>query len=164
MENDSITIRNTFLPSDLELVALLHGKVYGEEHGFPESFEKEVRRGLQIFNQNYDPEKDRVWVVEKGSQLVGFILLFHREENQAQLRYFILDKSCRGTGIGKRLMEEWMSFFREKKYDSAYLYTTSGLDAAVSLYEKHGFVKVSEETTMNFGFPMLEILFRLDKG
>ncbi|MBN3583977.1 GNAT family N-acetyltransferase [Algoriphagus aestuarii] len=115
------------------------------------------------FQQTYDPEKDRVWVVEKEHQMVGFLLLCHRPENQAQLRFFILDQSWRGLGIGRQLMNEWMSFFQEKKYKSAYLFTTSGLDAAVSLYTDHGFVKVSEESTLNYGFPMLEIYFRLEK-
>ena len=86
----------------------------------------------------------------------------HRPNNQAQLRYFILDKTFRGIGLGKKLMGEWMDFFQERQYQSAYLFTTKGLDPAVSLYERHGFRKVSEKMTENFGFPMLEVYYRLD--
>jgi peptidyl-dipeptidase Dcp len=55
-----------------------------------------------------------------------------------------------------------MEFYREKGYEGAYLYTTSGLDSAVHLYESFGFRKVSEKHSEDFGVPLKEILFRLN--
>ncbi|MBN7813992.1 GNAT family N-acetyltransferase [Algoriphagus pacificus] len=159
---NQISIRNYLKAGDLGQVAFLHGKIYGEEHGFPIGFEAYVMKSLVEFYHDYNPELDRVWVVESGGRMVGFLLLMHRSNNQAQLRYFILEKEFRGLGLGKKLMQEWMDFFNEKHYQEAYLYTTSGLDPAVSLYERNGFVRISEEMTENFGFPMLEVLYRLN--
>jgi ribosomal protein S18 acetylase RimI-like enzyme len=85
----------------------------------------------------------------------------HRTDGQAQLRYFILEKAYRGMGLGKKLMKEWMNFYNEKGYKGAYLYTTSGLDPAVSLYERFGFKKISQVKSRNFGVPLLEMLYRL---
>ena len=155
------SIRNTLMPGDLGQVAYLHGKIYAEEHGFGFGFEAYVMKSLVEFYRNYDPDQDQVWVVENQSAMVGFLLLMHRQDNQAQLRYFILEKAYRGIGLGKRLMNEWMAFFHEKKYSSAYLYTTSGLDPALHLHESVGFYKVSEKISEEFGVPMNQILYRL---
>ncbi|GAA0880500.1 hypothetical protein GCM10009119_34700 [Algoriphagus jejuensis] len=158
MENFSI--RNTLRSGDLGQVAYLHGKIYAEEHGFGFGFETYVMESLVEFHRQFDPEKDRVWVVEAQGKMVGFLLLMHRPENQAQLRYFILEKAYRGIGLGKILMAEWMAFYHEKAYSSAYLYTTSGLDPAVHLYKSVGFHKDSESQSVEFGVPMNQILYR----
>lgn len=155
------SIRNTLKPGDLGQVAHLHGKIYAEEHGFAQDFEAYVMESLLEFYRQYDPEKDRVWAVEKDKRMVGFLLLMHRPENQAQLRYFILEKEYRGTGLGRLLMEEWMEYFRQKAYSGAYLYTTSGLDPAARLYESFGFRKATEKYSEEFGVPLKEILYRL---
>lgn len=156
-----IIIRNELFSGDLGRIAALHGKIYAEEHGFGLGFEAYVMESLVEFYKQYDPTKDKVWVVEDQGKMVGFLLLMHRPDNQAQLRYFILEKNYRGLGLGRRLMGEWMNFYREKVYDGAYLYTTSGLDSAVHLYESFGFRKVSEKYSEDFGVPLNEILFRL---
>lgn len=157
----TFSIRNTLQPGDLGQVAYLHGKIYFEEHGFDMGFETYVMESLLEFYRQYDPEIDKVWVVESRGKMVGFLLLMHRQENRAQLRYFILEKEFRGVGLGKIMMKEWMDWYREKGYSGAYLYTTSGLDAAVHLYEAFGFHKVSEKYSEEFGVPLKEILFRL---
>ncbi len=156
-----IIIRNELLPGDLGQIAALHGKIYFEEHRFGLGFEAYVMESLLEFYRQYDREKDRVWVVEDQGRMVGFLLMMHRSENQAQLRYFILEKNYRGMGLGRKLICEWMNFYHEKGYAGAYLYTTSGLDPAVHLYESVGFRKVSEKNSNDFGVPLKEILFRL---
>lgn len=154
-------IRNTLKPGDLGQVAALHGKIYAEEHGFGIGFEAYVMKSLVEFYQNYNLQKDKVWVVESNGKLVGFLLLMHRPENVAQLRYFVLEKKFRGRGIGKQLMQEWMDFYHSRGYSRAYLYTTSGLDSAASLYQRVGFEKVSEMVSTNFGVELLEVYYEL---
>jgi ribosomal protein S18 acetylase RimI-like enzyme len=157
----NFSIRTTLRPGDLGQVAALHGKIYYEEQGFGLGFEAYVMESLVEFYTSYDPDKDRVWVIESEGQMVGFLLLMHRPGNQAQLRYFILEKDFRGIGLGRMLMDEWMAFYREKGYSGAYLYTTSGLNSAVRLYERAGFRNVSEEISDDFGVPMTHILYQL---
>lgn len=157
----TITIRYNLNPGDLGQVAALHGKIYAEEHGFGMGFEAYVMESLLEFYRQYNTNRDRVWVVESDGKMVGFLLLMHRLDEQAQLRYFILEKAYRGMGLGKKLMKEWMNFYNEKGYKGAYLYTTSGLDPAVSLYERFGFKKISQVKSRNFGVPLLEMLYRL---
>lgn len=155
------SIRTHLQPGDLSQVAWLHAKIYFEEQGFGLGFEAYVLESLVEFYGQYNPEKDGVWVVEADGKMVGFLCLMHRPDNQAQLRYFVLEKEYRGLGLGNQLMKAWMDFYKEKGYSSAYLYTTSGLDPAVHLYEKFGFSKESEKFSENFGVHLKEMLFRL---
>ncbi len=149
------------MPGDLGQVAALHGKIYFEEHAFGLGFEAYVMESLVEFYKQYDSTKDKVWVVEDQGKMVGFLLLMHRPENQAQLRYFILENKYRGLGLGRKLIREWMDFYKQKRYSGAYLYTTSGLEPAVRLYEDFGFRKVSEKHSEDFGVPLKEILYHL---
>ncbi|MCS5961630.1 hypothetical protein LNP74_31290 [Klebsiella pneumoniae subsp. pneumoniae] len=46
-------------------------------------------------------------------------------QREAHLRWFILDDSCRGSGIGRRLLSEAMAFCDSRQF---------GAGAAVDLY------------------------------
>nr|WP_256818260.1 GNAT family N-acetyltransferase [Klebsiella pneumoniae] len=51
-------------------------------------------------------------------------------QQEAHLRWFILDDSCRGSGIGRRLLSEAMAFCDSRQFSSVQLWTFKGLDAA----------------------------------
>ncbi|WP_297336178.1 GNAT family N-acetyltransferase [Algoriphagus sp.] len=161
---ENITIRHELRPGDLGQVVELHGRIYAEEHGFGMGFEAYVMDSLLEFYGQYDPQRDKVWIVEDQGKMVGFLLLMHRQDQQAQLRYFILEKPYRGMGLGKKLMKEWMDFYKEKGYKGAYLYTTLGLEPAAKIYEHFGFKKISQMKSKTFGVNILEILFRLENN
>lgn len=60
------------------------------------------------------------------------------------MRWFILDDSCRGTGIGRRLLSEAMAFCDSHQFSAVQLWTFKGLDAARKLYESFGFTLIRE--------------------
>lgn len=151
-----ITIRTELKPGDIGHVANRHGEIYAKEHGFGIAFEAYVAEGLAEFYRNYDPLRDRVWVCEQGSVRIGFLLLMHRPENTAQLRYFYLEPEYRGIGLGKKLMTLFMEFFSHCGYHSAYLWTTGELDAAAALYKRFGFVLTDEKPSGMFGKQLAE--------
>lgn len=134
----------------------MHGDLYGEEFHFGPEFEKYVAEGLDEFLAQYDATMDRVWTARSNNQLAGFILIMHRGNNSAQLRYFFVDPKHRGKGLGIRLMELFMQFVDEKSYDSVYLWTTSELETAAALYKRFGFVLTESVTTTNFGKEVVE--------
>jgi len=156
-----LNLRYHLVPGDLGQVASLHGRIYAEEHDLAIGFEAYVMECLIEFFSQYDEKKDRVWVLEEGERMVGFLVLMHRPNRMAQLRFLLLEKDYRGKGIGNELMEDWLNFYQEMNYKGAYLYTTSGQDPAVSLYEKYGFNRESTILSRYFGVPLLETLFRL---
>ena len=158
---DDITIRTELKPGDLGYVIYRHGKLYGEEYGYGISFEAYVASGIFEFYNSYNPEMDRVWICEHNQKIVGFLLLMHRENNTAQLRYFFLDSGYRGLGLGKKLMTLYMDFFWKCGYTSSYLLTTHELHAAASLYTRHGFKLSEERDSTAFNKPLREQRYEL---
>lgn len=153
---EMVQIRIFLKPGDLGYVIYRHGKLYGEEYNYGISFETYVGAGMYEFYKNYDPEMDRVWICEHDNRIVGFVLLMHRENNAAQLRYLYLEPEYRGIGLGKKLMQLYMDFLKEKGYQSSYLWTTHELYSAASLYKRHGFQLTEEKQSTAFGKPLKE--------
>ena len=156
-----ISIRTELRPGDIGYVTYLHGTLYNREHEFGIAFESYVASGLHDFYQQYDPEKDCVWVCEHEGKMVGFLVLMHRPGNAAQLRYFIISPAYRGVGLGRKLMKLFMDFFHAKGYRSAFLWTTSGLPAAAHLYKSVGFVLTEEVDSTAFGIALKEQRYEL---
>jgi peptidyl-dipeptidase Dcp len=156
IDKGPVEIRTELRPGDLGYVTYLHGRIYQEEYGYGIGFEAYVAQGFYEFYSHYDPLKDRVWICEHAGQVVGFLLLMHREDGIAQLRYFILEKAYRGLGLGKKLMELFMQACRELGYARAYLWTTHELDTAASLYKRFGFVLTEEKPSELFGKLLFE--------
>lgn len=156
MNINDIKIRTVIRPGDLGYVIYRHGKLYGDEYNYGVGFETYVGLGLHEFYKNYDAEKDRVWICEHKDKMIGFVLLMHRENNSAQLRYFYLEPEYRGIGLGKKLMGLYMDFLREKGYQSSYLWTTHELSAAASLYTRHGFKLTESKQSLAFEKPLNE--------
>lgn len=153
---EDINIRNTLIPGDIGYIIYLHGLLYSHEYDYGIEFETYVANGFYEFYQNYSPEKDRVWVCEHNEKIVGFLLLMHRENNAAQLRYFLIKPEYRSIGLGKKLMELFMDFMNNCNYRSAYLWTTQELNVAASLYKRHGFKLTEEKESTAFGKPLWE--------
>jgi len=151
-----IRIRNNLEPGDLGYVIHLHGRLYAAEYAYGIPFEAYVAAGLYEFYRNYDPAMDRVWICEHLGTIVGFVLLMHRENNAAQLRYFLIEPEYRGLGLGKKLMDLYMEWLRGRGYRSSYLWTTHELAAAASLYKRHGFTLTEEKESTAFGKKLKE--------
>jgi peptidyl-dipeptidase Dcp len=153
---DNISIRTELKPGDLGYVIHRHGKLYDEEYDYGVSFEMYVALGMHEFYKKYNPELDNVWICEHEEKIIGFLLLMNRENNAAQLRYFYLEPEYRGIGLGKKLMEHYMKFLKDKGYHSAYLWTTHEQQTAAALYKRHGFTLTEEKQSTAFGKPLKE--------
>ena len=156
IEVEDIKIRNELVPGDIGYIIYLHGLLYSREYNHGILFETYVAKGLHEFYKNYDPVKDRVWICEHCNKIIGFLLLMHRKNNSAQLRYFLIKPEYRGIGLGKKLMELYIEFFNRCHYRSSYLWTTHELSAAASLYKRYGFKLTEEKESIAFGKPLRE--------
>lgn len=153
---NDISIRTKLKPGDIGFITYLHGINYHEEQNHGISFEAYVASGLIEFYNNYDINKDRIWICEHNGKIIGTMMLIHRKGNTAQLRYFFIEKVYRGIGLGKKLMVLLMDFFQEGGYKSCYLWTTNELNTAASLYKRHGFILTEEKESIAFGKPLFE--------
>jgi ribosomal protein S18 acetylase RimI-like enzyme len=156
ISDQNISIRTELKSGDLGFVIYRHGKLYNQENGYGIAFEAYVANGLAEFYNLYDAEKDGVWVCEDGDNIIGFLLLMHRDEKIAQLRYFYLEPEYRRFGLGNKLMRLFIDFLKAKGYKSAYLWTTNEQIAAANLYQRYGFALTEEKESDAFGKPLIE--------
>lgn len=152
---DTLQIRTELRPGDLGYVTYLHGALYFREYGYGLQFESYVAKGLAEFYDNYNPERNRIWVCEHNGRMIGFLLLMDRG-SAAQLRYFLIEPEYRGIGLGKKLMNLYMDFLRRCGYKTSYLWTTHELETAAFLYKRLGFKLTEEKDSTSFGKPVRE--------
>ena len=153
---NDITIRTQLQPGDIGYLIYLHGWLYHKEYNYQMQMELYIADGMSEFCHHYDAQKDAVWIAEHNNRMVGFVLLMHRPNNAAQLRYFLIHPDYRGIGLGKKLMNLYMDFLRQQQYASSYLWTTSDLHTAAALYKKNGFVLTEEKPSAFVGIPVVE--------
>lgn len=156
-----ILIRTELHPGDLGFVIHLHGKIYKKECGYGLAFESYVAKGMSEFMDSLGKSRSTGWICERAGVIVGFLALVDRGD-MAQLRYFILDPSVRGIGLGKKLMNLFMEYLRENHFEGAYLLTTDEQPTAAHLYEEHGFHLVYDTPAFEpFGKQLNERRFEL---
>jgi DNA-binding MarR family transcriptional regulator/ribosomal protein S18 acetylase RimI-like enzyme len=159
---DDITIRTELRPGDIGYITYMHGELYKTEYNYGITFETYVASGFEEFYKNYDPDKDRVWIAEHNNRIVGFLLLINRENDTAQLRFFLLDPAYRGVGLGKKMVRLFMQFFKDAGYKHCYLLTTSEQIEAANIYVKLGFKLTKEKDSAIFGKPLKEQRYDLE--
>src|SRR5262249_39026475 len=147
---EDVTLRTTLRPGDLGAIVRLHGVVYAAEHGFDVTFEAYVAGPLADFVRAA-PEGGRLWVAARGGRLVGCVAIVPATPQAAQLRWFLVDPSARGAGLGRRLLAEAVAFCKESGYDRVILWTVSALEAAARLYRAAGFARVEERPGRGWG-------------
>lgn len=119
----------------------MHGGYYAREHNFGNFFEAKVAAGLADFSARLDRPCNQIWLAMVNERIVGSVAIDGEDlgNNEAHLRWFILDDGCRGSGLGRKLIAEAMRFCDEQKFSSVQLWTFNKLTAARRLYESFGF-------------------------
>jgi GNAT superfamily N-acetyltransferase len=77
----------------------------------------------------------------------------------AHLRWFIVEDGRRGSGTGRRLLEEAVRFCDRNEFSEIQLWTLKGLDAARRLYEAFGFELAEEYSGDQWGKDVTEQRF-----
>ncbi len=151
----AFALRTTLMPGDLGAIVHLHGVVYAREYGFDPTFEAYVAGPLAAFVCCHT-DRDRLWIAEHGARLVGCIAIVGVSEEEAQLRWFLVDPSARGQGLGTRLLQEAVVFSKDRGYRTIFLWTVSALTAAAPLDRSVGFAKVEEQSAEQWGVQVVE--------
>src|SRR5579884_2412035 len=148
-------LRHELRPGDLGYIVYLHGTIYAREYGFDPTFEAYVAGPLSEFVR-HRTDRDRLWIAERGDRIVGCIAIVGVSEKEAQLRWFLVDPSARGLGLGKQLLHEAVAFSQSRGYESLFLWTVRALTAAARLYRAAGFEKVEEKPGQQWGVEVVE--------
>ena len=158
---DDVVIAEGWRPGVLGTIVTLHARYYAQAWGFGPFFEAKVARELAEFLDHYDSDRDRLFLALDGDQIAGSLVIDGRpaDSKHAHLRWFIVDQTCRGRGIGGRLMDSGIAFLRERKFARCTLTTFAGLDVARRLYERAGFRLAGEMQALTWGMPVTEQIF-----
>jgi GNAT superfamily N-acetyltransferase len=135
-------------PGLIGTVSALFGRTIAASHAVDWTLDAMIAEQQCEFFRQFDPSRDRVWIaLAEGSPRGALTIDGPRPERgrqAARLRFFILDESLRGRGLGRSMMNQAMQFCRDQGYRRVFLTTLPGLDAAMRLYELYGFTQVAE--------------------
>jgi DNA-binding MarR family transcriptional regulator/GNAT superfamily N-acetyltransferase len=141
----------THQPGDIGWIVYRHGVRYSKEYRYDERFEALVAGIVAEFVKNFDSRRERCWIAEINGERVGSLMLVRKSDTVAKLRLLLVEPSARGSGIGKRLVEECVRFAKQAGYRKILLWTQSELKAARKIYEKSGFQLIKEEPHESWG-------------
>ncbi len=161
--NPELKVRHSLTPADVEAVVEMHRSLYASEQGWSDEFVDYVRAPLELFRRNHT-ERERIWLVERGSDLVGSLAIVDAGENRAQLRWLLVHTQHRGKGIGSWLVRAAIEFSRTSSYDAVFLWTVSALRDAASLYRSHDFALAEEKPSHIWGADLTEQRYELLLG
>ncbi|MEJ8323991.1 helix-turn-helix domain-containing GNAT family N-acetyltransferase [Kosakonia sacchari] len=150
-----------YLPGMIGRISEMHASYYSQHYGFGYFFESKVAAGLAEFAGRLESVRNNIWLAVHQGKIVGSLAIDGEDlgNNEAHLRWFILDDECRGTGMGRQLLAKAMQFCDEQQFSAVQLWTFSGLNAARTLYESFGFTLSKEWQGEQWGRAMLEQQF-----
>ena len=152
---DGITIRTTLRLGDVEAIVEMHRAIYAREYGFDDTFATYVADPLVKFAR-HPKSNERIWIAERNGAIAGCVAMVQAEPRVAQLRWFLVDPAARGAGLGRRLLDDAVTFARRSGYDTIVLWTVSALHAAAHLYCSVGFRRVLEQPGRAWGVDVIE--------
>ena len=151
----AVAVRTQLRAGDLDEIVRLHGILYAREHGFDATFETYVAGPLAAFGARTS-RHERIWIAESERRIVGCVAIVDAGARAAQLRWYLVDPSVRGAGLGTALLHEAIAFARKAGYRSIFLWTVSLLTAAARRYEAAGFVPVEAKPGRHWGVDVIE--------
>ncbi len=151
-----ITLRYShFSPEDVEKIRYIFNQ-YALGLGIDLSFQN-FEHELQILPDLYGSPTGCVILAEaETGQVVGCVALKPLKEfGVCEMKRMFVDASQRGTGLGRKLAQEVISYAKQAGYHTMKLDSLERLTSAVRLYESLGFV-----TTEPYVFnPMPEAVY-----
>jgi DNA-binding MarR family transcriptional regulator/GNAT superfamily N-acetyltransferase len=134
-----------------------HGQLYADEFGWNGEFEALVATLFAQFATKHDPAKEHCWIAEVDGERVGCVFVVQNADDPhvAQLRCLLVDPKGRGLGIGKRLVDECLTFAKRAGYTKMMLWTNDVLVSARRIYQAAGFALVSEKPHHSFGVDLV---------
>jgi DNA-binding MarR family transcriptional regulator/GNAT superfamily N-acetyltransferase len=157
-------IETGYHPGLMAQCLALHMDYYARATGFGLGFEAKVAAGLAEFAPRMERPGNRFWHARLGGRMVATIAIDGEDlgNGLAHLRWFIVDETAQGGGLGRRLLAEAIAFCKDQGFAAIQLWTFQGLDRARHLYESQGFTLTEQYSGDQWGKPVMEQRFNLD--
>lgn len=139
----------------------MHARFYSRAAGFDRVFERKVASEVAAFVERLDRPCNQIWTASCRGAIVGTIAIDGEDFGPgiAHLRWFIVDDGLRGSGAGRKMLEEAVAFCDRRRFHETHLWTFRGLDAARRLYEATGFALAEERPGSQWGKEVVEQRF-----
>ncbi|ANN70683.1 bifunctional helix-turn-helix transcriptional regulator/GNAT family N-acetyltransferase [Bordetella bronchialis] len=158
-DDDTGRIEQGYVPGCIGDIAALHARYYARTVGFGVFFERKVATELGAYAETLPAPGKGMWLYTEGGRVLGSVVIDgDMAAREAHLRWFIVDETLRGRGVGRALLGRAMDF-ADAWYDRTCLWTFRGLDAARHLYESVGFGLAEEAAGSQWGEPVTEQRF-----
>lgn len=164
-ENNAFALRDGYVPGLAAELLRLHVDYYAPAWGLGREFEALVAHDFGTVLKRYDATRDQLLRYEdRNGHIVGTLVVeaSGHPPDSARLRFFVLDESARGSGMGWRMLEHAIEVCRTRGQTKLYLTTFEGLDAARRLYERAGFHRCPGFSDTGWGAGTHELRYELD--
>jgi GNAT superfamily N-acetyltransferase len=165
-DQNIIEIAEGYRPGLLGRITEMHAAFYARFAGFDQVFEAQVAAGLAEFVGRIAHPANGAWVALLNERIVGSVIIDGEDlgSGVAHLRWFIVDDSVRGHGVGQKLLARAVRFCDDREFSAVHLWTFEGLSAARALYDASGFKKVEERLGSQWGKEVVEQRFERTRG
>ena len=148
-------------------MTMLEATDYKNRWGLGLRFEAVIAKGLADFFTRYDASRDAIFRVVTSEEplAMGTLALDvsgRAEEGEGALRWFFLHPELCGRGLGKALMGHALAHGRALGLSRVVVETFEGLEAAISIYEAHGFRLESRWKGEQWGRVLMERRYLLE--
>ncbi|MED4128210.1 helix-turn-helix domain-containing GNAT family N-acetyltransferase [Shouchella miscanthi] len=150
-----VAIRDYYTEDDKENMIEKQRSFYAENCGFNVEF-------LEYLHDTFKVEIEKIWTAEVDGEFAGCIGLVKENDKTVQLRWFLVDPSVRGKGVGTKLVQTLLSYCRSMQYEKVSLETVSQLKTARNLYSKFGFELKKASQQYMWGQEVVDEQWELD--
>ena len=130
-----------------------HGLFFADEFGWNEKYEAWAAETVARFIGGHEEARERCWVAEMDSEIVGSVLLVRESGEVASLKLLLVEPQAQGVGIGWRLVHECLRFAKRAGYRAVRAETASVLTDARRIFQKSGFTVIDKATRNEFERP-----------
>ena len=144
-----MTVMNAMKPSSVELVEFrseLAPAFEALNRRWIEEYFAVESADIEVFSDPYTAilqSGGQIFFVLEDGEPLGTCAVIRQDERLFELAKMAVDPGAQGRGYGNLLIERAIEFARESGAERLMLLTNSRLDAAIHLYEKHGFKRVA---------------------
>ncbi|AXS39372.1 GNAT family N-acetyltransferase [Breoghania sp. L-A4] len=144
-----LVLESGWRPGLIGRIIEMHARYFARSWNFQQGFEARLAQDLGTFFESFNPQRDFVLAALEDDRISGSIVIDSGDvrgtENQAELRWFIVDSP--GRGVGRRMLAAAMDHVDRAGFASCRLSTFQDPEEARRLYEEFDFRLVGEHQT-----------------
>jgi putative acetyltransferase len=129
-------VRASDVAGVLALITTVLGE-FGLEFGNGSTTDDELR----ALPEAYADRGGAFWVALRDGELLGTCGVFPLAAGTYELRKMYLLPAARGLGLGKRMLDDAITWVRDQRGTRIVLDTVEEMTRAIAFYEAHGFVR-----------------------